>query len=84
MAGALYRGDCLHHTSMALAEIGFVPFRVEHMAMADEFELIGCAVAFKEIQPNQAIPQYDLVIQTREGEYESAHVVCRDDKEINR
>jgi hypothetical protein len=69
-----YRND-IENMSKALAEIGFVPFRVEHLAMQDEFELLGYSTAFEPLEYSRALPEYTLVIELDDdGNYTRASV----------
>lgn len=67
--------DELENVSKALACIGFVPFRVEHFAMTDEFELVGCSPEFEPVDQAMRVPEYRLNIERDGyGNYERASV----------
>lgn len=46
-----------------LAQIKFLPLRVEHRADMDAFELSGISNAFDEIGYGDAVPMYELQIR---------------------
>lgn len=70
-----YYDKQLEDVSKALACIGFVPFRVEHLAMPDEFELVGCSPCFDRIEVGLCLPEYELNIERHEdGSYKRALV----------
>lgn len=60
----------------AFADIGFLPYRVEMMAMLDKFELQGCSKEFRKIAAGEHLPEYILEItKNDDDEYESAKVL---------
>lgn len=74
ITGKVY-SEQLENVSMALAEIGFVPFRVKQLAMEDLFELKGCSNAFRRLDGVEVLPEYMLVIEVDDdGNYERANV----------
>ena len=59
----------------ALAEIKFLPLRVEMLAIRDCFELYGCSPEFDELGEGMVIPEYYMTINTNDnGEFDSVHV----------
>lgn len=52
-----------NHTSAVqhlLKEIGFVPVRVEHLYMSDQFEMAGYADAFEKVPAGNVTPEYTV------------------------
>lgn len=61
-----------------LSDIGFIPYKVEYCAMTDCFELQGFATVFKELKPNEIMPEYELsIIADENGKYIESECIER-------
>lgn len=74
--GKLY-DDEAENVQKALSCIGFLPYRVEYLALEDKFELIGCAVDFNDLKEGLLIPEYILTIEVDDdGIFQSASALA--------
>lgn len=77
ISGHCYKTDP-ETVQKALSGIGFLPFRVEHLAMEDTFELLGCANDFESLSEGQVAQDYMLEIKFgNDGKYESASAISK-------
>lgn len=63
--GCFYVADQMVYDSAfarVLAQLGFVPMRVEHLAYTKRYLYIGLSFMFNPITMGNPIPEYDVII----------------------
>ena len=57
------------------AGLGFVPYRVEYLAMLDKFEYIGESHLFEPIAKGEIAPEYEITVSESEDPNDDSIIV---------